>query len=273
MPISILHESDKKIYLLYTDKFPFLVKEEHKRSISLVLSLELMELRRLKPKSPPESSQRVCPSVKIPSKSNTFVNPPVTLQSIPEEIKEVPAKEKQEMKKELLNYLQPMPKKYTDKNVSKVLTSVIISMCGLRLKLLNELTKDNDKADIKKVLESSNDVLAINYRKLSTLNIQSENEMIKRIEEIISKGESLINQRKNPFKLKCGHKVTKERFIKHAKELKNKMKTGPLQYKCPRSCFYILNDKEIVTLSGKDFDFLIKNYNVITSVNIATQFL
>eukprot|EP00826_Nyctotherus_ovalis_P012823 TRINITY_DN13414_c0_g2_i11.p1 TRINITY_DN13414_c0_g2~~TRINITY_DN13414_c0_g2_i11.p1 ORF type:complete len:175 (-),score=16.91 TRINITY_DN13414_c0_g2_i11:356-880(-) len=171
------------------------------------------------------------------------------------------------MEKELAKYSQPMPKKSTDKNVNKTLSSVILSLSGIRLQLLQAIgnLKEDSKDRVEEILSSQSEVLAISRHKLSTLDTQFASETVQSMEDLADKFESLLNispSQAGAYTLSCGHTTSRSSFTPYAKKLRDKMKTGPLQFKCPHNCFYILNDKELVTLLESQFDTFIRYYNV-----------
>lgn len=45
--------------------------------------------------------------------------------------------------------------------------------------------------------------------------------------------------------------------------MKEKMPNGPLQFKCPYDCGYIMNDKDLVALLESRFPKIIDHYRVL----------
>eukprot|EP01022_Parablepharisma_sp_SALTPOND_P004572 TRINITY_DN120553_c0_g1_i1.p1 TRINITY_DN120553_c0_g1~~TRINITY_DN120553_c0_g1_i1.p1 ORF type:complete len:721 (+),score=23.96 TRINITY_DN120553_c0_g1_i1:1756-3918(+) len=62
--------------------------------------------------------------------------------------------------------------------------------------------------------------------------------------------------------LSCGHSLTTSKACSQAKELKEKMQRGPLQFKCmEKDCFCLLNDTELISLLSKRYEEFTQGYN------------
>lgn len=255
-------------------RFPFCLKRTS-RLVACFAMVGVQAARKtLRPKAKPGSSQPFFSNKsksKIPSRPiAAFRRNETVLQPIPEETKTTPPEEKQKMEKELARYSQPMPKKSTEKNVNKTLSSVILSLSGTRLQLLQAIgsLKEDSKDKVEEIFSLQNEVLTISRDKLSTLDTQFAGEAAQSMESMAEKFQSLLSispSQATGYTLSCGHTTNRSSFMPYARKLLDKMKIGPLQFKCPHNCFYILNDKELVTLLGPQFDFFTRYYNVTLS--------
>ena len=165
----------------------------------------------------------------------------------------------------------------------KILTNIIISIAKNRTELNNSawdcFTEGSSLLAVKNVVEKillpQNDNMGENAVRLANLNDEYSDRMSKIIQEDISRTKILsgklsalkLNQAgqltHTIYTLPCGHRIGTKYFNNHAKKLKEKMPVGPLQFKCPHDCPYILNDKDLSILLGHNFSSIIMQYDVI----------
>ena len=285
MPIFILRILGSDSYLLYQ---PQMVPKSKRESVPESIIQAAIAWNK-PPAAPAVSAPKMpfrftgAPSGAVPRPSGPFhMRPPFYSEEKKESQAEVDAKKRQEMEAELAKFSLPVTKKESKRSINSILTSVIVSMCGMRLKLVREVAKNVEtrgesesiKAAFSKVVLPQNEILSFDKTKLTSINTAEGERKAKTIELIIDnsvKQASKLNSVPIPSKapsvqaytLPCGHKVGEKYFLSYAKKLKENMETGPLQFKCPYDCLYVLNDKDLAILLGHSFSSITDYYDVI----------
>jgi len=182
----------------------------------------------------------------------------------------------------LQKFSQPNPTKDFKHSINSTLSSVIISMCGMRLNLHKELAKTiyeykNNTEIIKTTLcqtvSPQNITLSNDFSKLSSLHTEQAKIFTSKISGLLQKSadlcEKAIQSIENPLKiaiksytLPCGHKIGYSFFNDYARNMKSKMPSGPLNFKCSYDCPYILSDCDLINLLGPEYRAIIHNYDV-----------
>eukprot|EP01022_Parablepharisma_sp_SALTPOND_P033340 TRINITY_DN88513_c0_g1_i1.p3 TRINITY_DN88513_c0_g1~~TRINITY_DN88513_c0_g1_i1.p3 ORF type:complete len:270 (-),score=25.58 TRINITY_DN88513_c0_g1_i1:1108-1917(-) len=203
--------------------------------------------------------------------STLFCKKPSKAKAIPQQ---APQEEEKKVKAtaELTKFCHPIPKKESKQMINNTLTSVILSLSGMRMNLIKEIGNMDIQDTMNRLVLPQNEVLSIEEVKLLSLNTEFGERMSKMIGELVDKSERFSGKPANvhagnnpngPYILQCGHKICPKFFLSHANKLKEKMKVGPLQFKCPYDCQYVLNDKDLATLLGPSFKTIITHYNVL----------
>jgi len=172
-------------------------------------------------------------------------------------------------------------------NMSKneLMNAVILSMAKMRTELNSKVFNLWECAEsssamlaiedvVNEIVVPQNDTMNENFVRIMGLNNKFGDNMGKTIQRDITRFKALASKvsslklsqtRQLPhtvYTLPCGHRIGTKYFYNSARKLKSKMPVGPLQFKCPHECYYILNDKDLAVLLGANFTSIVGQYDV-----------
>ncbi len=176
----------------------------------------------------------------------------------------------------------------------------VVRTCWDSLRAKPDISQLRDLGE--RVLLDQSDTLAVETTKLRTLSTPGAEKLARSIESLIERNEllaerlardrnlaaniKLLEEAKAPdlapapaakpaesaapivatapYVLPCGHKVGGKYFSSHARRMKERIPFGPLQFKCPHDCGYIMDDRDLAALLGGEFRAITANYGVFT---------
>jgi hypothetical protein len=257
--ILILQISGGDTYLFYKQKVSSVIKEDEK-----VLSLPML--------------QSISPNAYLSSEKAQSLNPKL-YQSVKQMMVIPTLKEEKKVeitKERAQEILGNMSK-------SQLMTATILSLSKLRTQLNSKVWECTESSPtvlaikdiVNKVVIPENDTMNENFVRMMGLDNKFGETMSKTIQKNILRSKVLASKVSSlrisqagqlphtVYTLPCGHKIGTKYFYNNAKKLKSKMPVGPLQFKCPHECYYILNDKDLAILLGANFSSVVAQYDVM----------